>query len=87
MVMGWSVTGVDCEGSYEVLDRVVAAVEDGEQKADLVLNAGGFGIERGGLLPGGHCGGDVSSGARRGGLGFQIAERGLRVKGGRKKES
>ena len=59
------------------LEGFVAAVEDGEEEADLVLYAGGVGVERGGLLPGGECGGSVTSGAGGGGLGFEVAELGL----------
>jgi hypothetical protein len=74
MVLRRSEFGIDCECSLEVGVGFVAAVEDGEEEADLVLYAGGVGVERGGLLPGGKCGGSVTSGAGGGGLGFQVAE-------------
>ena len=77
MVLRRGEFGIECECSLEVAVGFVAAVEDGEEEADLVLYAGGVGVERGGLLPGGKCGGSVTSGAGGGGLGFEFAELGL----------
>ena len=66
--------GIEGERLFEMAEGFVAAVEDGEEEADLVLNAGGVGIERGGFFPGSECGGGVASCAGGGGLRFQVAE-------------
>ena len=74
MVLRGSEFGIERECPLEVTVGFVAAVEDGEEKADLVLYAGGVRVERGGLLPDGKGGGSVTSGPGGGGLGFQVAE-------------
>jgi hypothetical protein len=69
--------GVERKRAFEVEESLVAAVEDGKKEPDLVLDAGGIGVECGGLLPGGERGGSVTAGTGGGGSGFEVPELGL----------
>ena len=60
-----------------MLHGFVAAVQDGQEEADFVLDAGGFGIELSRLFPGGERSGGVAAGLKIAGAGFQLSECGL----------
>src|ERR1035438_9117853 len=67
MVLDGGEFGVEREGAFEVDKGLVATIEDGQEEADLVLNAGRVGVECGCLLPSGECGGRAPPGGGRAG--------------------
>jgi len=75
--MGGGELGVEFQGVCEVLQGFFPPVEDREEEADLVLNAGGLWIQCGGLLPGGEGGGGVTARPGGRGIGFEFAKLGL----------
>ena len=74
---------IERDGAGEVLQGFVAAIQNGEEKTDLVLDAGGLGIERRGLLPGSKRAGGIAAGLEIAGAGFQLRECGLGEGGAR----
>jgi hypothetical protein len=87
MVLDGGEFGVEREGAFEVDKGLVATIEDGQEEADLVLNAGRVGVECGCLLPSGECGGRIAAGAGGGRLGFELAEGRLGEESGRQERS
>jgi hypothetical protein len=81
MVLRGREFGIDGEGLFEVPDGFVAAVEHGQKKADLVLNARRVRIDRGGLLPGRERAGSIAAGRCCTSARFYIAERRLGAEG------
>src|SRR5438034_578709 len=67
MIVRGSEPGVESEGAFEMRDGLFATVEDGEQKADLILHTCAAGIGGSGLLPNRKCSCCVA--ARAGGRG------------------
>jgi len=74
MILSRSEFGVQSEGPLEMAEGFVAAVQDSKKETNLVLNSGGIGVKRGGLLPGFQCPGRIAAGACCGRLGLQFAE-------------
>src|SRR3989442_7158498 len=65
---------VESESALEMCESFLEVVLGREQEADLVLYAGGLGIERGGFLPRRQRTGCIAPGLRLGGARFHLLQ-------------
>src|SRR5437016_925820 len=85
MILSGSEFGVQLQGSPEMAEGFVAAIQDCKKEPNLVLDSSRIGVERRGLLPGLKRRGRVPARARCISLGLQFSQ--LRLLGGQQPSS
>jgi hypothetical protein len=79
MVLRGRVIGIQLQGVLEALDGFIAAIQDGEQKAYLILEARRFGVERSRLPIGIQCPRGIALRFQSGAARLQVRKRVLCV--------